>query len=1010
MNKQKSKKNRWTWNFWMCRCFQRRLGAFPLILVALLALFFLTTFALMLQLETSLFVLEGKNSISGLSNDKKFTEMLVFVDPREDKSSSVQEEQVFLSSPSFRKATRNRVPFAVTNQTDKSSHKFQGSTSDEFSAALRGHKNDARLLPPLPPFVKYLGVLVDAGRHFFPLKWLYHYLLPHLHVMDYNYVHFRLTDDQNFVLNLTVTVPYGNNQKKDVSLGFAARHQSAPGVYQPQELREFVRYAKEHYNIVIIPEINLPGHGGAWGASEELPELIVQCPEYACSNGYGIPLNVSHPLLATILKQVLSQVVNIFDFPPMLHLGGDELHMSKPCLQEHHSRSIDINGSSLFNMTEWMSEEVYHFEEKVLKPILKDLGYGSDQIVRWETTDTGATYSRVGKIVHYWEKTPLTNSGTLFDNRKQQSTPGITANTTAPYIASTGLYLDVISTNGYGYVDYLAARALVSEETKPFAVVVGTFELSTDTWEDRNVLGRLLGIRMGASTDQSDDSTPTQENFRSVYISTCKKVFALPSEARTLAYNYTKMCDLAGFTRMDDRSYQLKWKDLWKEWKLGLCKGITVVAKELRIQPMAVDADLQQRANYIYFDHLVLPTATAAFELQPYKAYPPKLKDTLAMHKVPNVGIFLDLIEIDISLESFGDLMEILHSLQMNFVHLRLSGHFGQVVDFESLPEITYSAFVPKNKSHSTRFYRQQHLKQFAKAAKRWGIKIMPEINLATNGGGWVKTGMLLNCPLILCHHADGVAFDVINKLGSILPVVVAAVREIIHVFSSPLSISWVHMGADDRARAAQGCFAEAGYGVQEAQEGFRIFEDKLSTALALHGIDQDNIVRWSNDENVHYSKRTGQITQHLSSYDTSSLDPESLYFGTVSVSDDTAWKIFCNTRKWLVKSNAPTGLVLMSANGGIPSIAHMTAFIMALSATKLSEIKQEGFEGQYKGLCSQVDCNAKEAILMQLRALSQKSPSTVSTVCSERTVNVTMILPKLSSMGSQIMATNVLR
>ena len=36
--------------------------------------------------------------------------------------------------------------------------------------------------PPLPPSLDYLGVLIDAGRHYFPLRWLYEHLR-HLHNM-----------------------------------------------------------------------------------------------------------------------------------------------------------------------------------------------------------------------------------------------------------------------------------------------------------------------------------------------------------------------------------------------------------------------------------------------------------------------------------------------------------------------------------------------------------------------------------------------------------------------------------------------------------------------------------------------------------------------------------------------------------------------------------------------------------------------------------------------------------
>ena len=73
----------------------------------------------------------------------------------------------------------------------------------------------------------------------------------------------------------------------------------------------------------VIPEINVPGHAASWAG---IPELIVQCPKFICDKGYGVPLNVSYLMLRPILKDVMEEIVDIFDKPPYLHLGGDEVY------------------------------------------------------------------------------------------------------------------------------------------------------------------------------------------------------------------------------------------------------------------------------------------------------------------------------------------------------------------------------------------------------------------------------------------------------------------------------------------------------------------------------------------------------------------------------------------------------------------------------------------------------------------------------------------------------------
>lgn len=51
------------------------------------------------------------------------------------------------------------------------------------------------------PQVQYLGILVDAGRHYFSLPWLKK-LIVFLYRLRFNYIHLRLTDDQAFNVRL----------------------------------------------------------------------------------------------------------------------------------------------------------------------------------------------------------------------------------------------------------------------------------------------------------------------------------------------------------------------------------------------------------------------------------------------------------------------------------------------------------------------------------------------------------------------------------------------------------------------------------------------------------------------------------------------------------------------------------------------------------------------------------------------------------------------------------------
>lgn len=430
--------------------------------------------------------------------------------------------------------------------------------------------------PPLPPSLDYLGVMIDAGRHYFPPRWL-HQQLEHLHSMGYNWIHFRLTDDQNFVLNLTIpnaVVEGGTNHTgtgmayvareeqerkntiafNDDGRGKASNSESVSVVYQPEELAHFVKVAKERYNITVIPEVNIPGHAGAWGANDALSDLVVSCPKFACSTGYGIPLNVTHPKLPILLKHILTQVVEIFHHPPFLHLGGDELHMSSPCLEE----------AGISKTSSWLDNTVPTFEKEILKPIIEGLGYNPQQILRWENKYQPRQH-RFGGITHYWETAP--SPGTSKQKR---------------FVTSTGLYLDVRWYNRpYGYGDFQTAQKLVcdAESCRPFAIVVGTFEMGMEFWQDRNVLGRLLAIRMGVAAaspkrvEKKVRVPRTMQEFKNDFVINCKSMF---SDHELFA------CEKAGWPLLDTMRFEAKWNRTWKEWKDGVCEYVDVAESQCK--------------------------------------------------------------------------------------------------------------------------------------------------------------------------------------------------------------------------------------------------------------------------------------------------------------------------------------------------------------------------------------------------------------------------------------------
>jgi hypothetical protein len=369
--------------------------------------------------------------------------------------------------------------------------------------------------------VPYLGVLIDAGRHYFEMDWLYQ-ILDILHALQYNWVHFRLTDDQTFNLKLdswpqlAIPTPLHNQTK----------------VYTPEQLRKLVRYAKDR-NISMIPEINVPGHAGAWAG---IPGLVVPCPNFICAKGYGVPLNVSHHQLPQILNDVLTEVLDIFDDPPFLHLGGDEVEMSKPCFQEI--------GQPLPNFTKF---------EDLLRQTLKDIDYDESKVIRWEAMGSNPKgKDRAGRMLQWWFQIPGEKHTIL-------------TRPNDPFVASSGLYMDANGDDGAWEV-FLHTRKFLhlNYNYTPTAIVVGTFELDQEFWFDRNILGRLVAVALGAS---KEIDVANGKELYETYRHYCSNHLNFPDATCT---KYAK-------PNIQTKVWQeAKWKQvMWKQFREGICERLT---------------------------------------------------------------------------------------------------------------------------------------------------------------------------------------------------------------------------------------------------------------------------------------------------------------------------------------------------------------------------------------------------------------------------------------------------
>ena len=171
------------------------------------------------------------------------------------------------------------------------------------------------------PRFAWRGVMLDVSRTFLPLNLLKRYI-DLFAEYKINVLHLHLTDDQGWRIEI--------KQYPRLTLvgsKFAPEFNCMGGFYTQDEIRELVSYARLR-NIMIVPEIDMPGHMCA---------AIAVYPELSCTG--EIPLIHPHLEGPGIHEEVFCAgnestyqfVFNVLDeimslFPTtFIHIGGDEV-------------------------------------------------------------------------------------------------------------------------------------------------------------------------------------------------------------------------------------------------------------------------------------------------------------------------------------------------------------------------------------------------------------------------------------------------------------------------------------------------------------------------------------------------------------------------------------------------------------------------------------------------------------------------------------------------------------
>jgi hexosaminidase len=171
------------------------------------------------------------------------------------------------------------------------------------------------------PEYAYRAAMLDVARHFFSVEDVKRFI-DFLATFKMNALHLHLSDDQGWRIEI-------KSWPKLTEIGGSTEVGGGEGgFYTQDQYTEIVKYAQDR-NIIIIPEIDMPGHTNAALAS--YPEL--NCNGKATELYTGIEVGfstlcTSKEITYQFVDDVIRELAAITP-APYIHIGGDESHVTK---------------------------------------------------------------------------------------------------------------------------------------------------------------------------------------------------------------------------------------------------------------------------------------------------------------------------------------------------------------------------------------------------------------------------------------------------------------------------------------------------------------------------------------------------------------------------------------------------------------------------------------------------------------------------------------------------------
>lgn len=520
------------------------------------------------------------------------------------------------------------------------------------------------------------------------------------------------------------------------------------------------------------------------------------------------------------------------------------------------------------------------------------------------------------------------------------------------FFTSAGLYMDV-NEDANAYDVYEKVRK--NQDLNPKGIVVGTFELGTEWWMDRNVFGRMIAASLAFLGDTMYDD---EASFAQAYGAQCMRLLGKESG----------ICGLNGKPRLPYRVWRgEQWDKTFYDWKVQVCVRVTEPFAErtmLALHPHSERFNSRQAeeialARSIFVERLRKrhnkPMPTILFNKNKYGKlvasdetyqYPPRHnRQALFRHRVGHTGVTVDLARHTFPLERLHDLVEHMSQLGFNTLHLRLVDDFSFAIETKSHPDIAWAT------KQGGAVYTYSGLRELVEFAHSLSVEIIPEINMVARSGGWFAAGFVAPCPNHICEQGSGIPLNLTNV--PLMAVVSNVVEELRLLFNSP----FFHFGYDEREESMP-CLQEARIKVD-----FDAVEKKVAALLAVLDIPLKLVLRWqtSDDMNDDARIRAGAITHYQWTNPPKNVS-EPFFVSTdllFNRQDDDGYQIYLKARaygEYQMILGVLAGTMEISPKAWSGRNIEGKLIAMAIGLSTMPDLEEAEFKKVYEKTCSELN------------------------------------------------------